>query len=387
MRSTSFLTTYIESRGHVLPEDYSNFVFGGVCESECVFCAEKHQNHSVFKYDIGSNRKSDYGVYACGNCYEQIEEMETLYAWEQPTRSKSSEYDMANENRKVRELKKFKFDNSTYKYYRHLRPDRDRYVRNNECNSCYICNESIETMAQTACVPVSSFHMLSGGRIHICRKCEKYEIDFDEMYRIKVEAGEMHKCKCPNCKTAYYVDNEEQELRDKAKSISHLDLEWVCPECAYKAMDKVEVKSWLHNPENDVPRKEPMNRFSSGTCLSCKKHFYIDQMIFQNYLFMTHFVREDELVCTECSAAGVKTFLIRRNVFKYKRNMRIMIDEHEDEPLVWTFQCFRFSKVSGTMPEHILTSHVPAHNSLEAMFVIYDELDKLFDGTQTELTW
>ncbi len=376
-----FLRRYLESWGNELPDDYRNFATDGQFHNECVFCGEEHHNIKVLRYDGKKDQKIFSDTYCCEQCNDQIAKSQfgQMFDYE-PVRSA---YLKKRRTEDIR-IMDLQFDHKVYLYYRHLNPNHDLYVKNRENSRCYICDDLIEKQVQSIPVPVTGGNKVTGGRVHICPKCEGDVKDIDDIYNKKVINKELERVKCPSCKLHYYIDNEEATYRAETNTSARFEKEWMCPECSHKSITGADENSWLHNPENDAPRFDMMERFMPATCTCCGSYFYIDLTMYTNHLYINHYIRDGEIICQKCTDVDLETLLLGEGTYRFSHKIVIKVAKSSEEN-VWKFDSYRLGKNPGELPQHIISSHISANNGVECVSIVFNEVRMLLYGEQAEL--
>lgn len=383
----TFLNNYVASGGFELPDDYESFVSNGdirgMFHNDCVFCGELHDNIVAYKYDIGGNGKMDYGLHCCKTCNNVIENTPENKLYNKVDYS-SKKFSMRRHEQRLGSVRLLEFDKNTFKYYRHLNPNVDKYVTHNECNRCYICDDIITIRSQSIPIPVSGLAVLNGGRVHICPACEN-DVDFDFLYKHKESSGALIKKLCPGCNIGYYIDESEVEYREDKEVLQDLDKDWICPECSYKfVQNELKSKHWLSDEESSPPRNSPIQRFKGFTCASCYSPFYIDLTLHRITIHAIHFIHEAEIICQHCFKLGVRDLLIDDTSYRFGRHFVIMVFE-SDESGIWTFHCYRLPKTKNDSITHVITSHIEAEGGVEAVSIAFSEIQLLLYGNQAEI--
>ena len=360
----NYLQEYIDSGGENIPPDTPLFSQTSHPPSHfadlCVLCGEDHDELRFNQYDKSGNAvQVDAAI--CRNCFRAIHastKMEISY----------------NIFDRVRQIKTLSFDSEVYKWYRHLNPKRDLYVKNDECYKCYVCRKKIEETAITAPVPVEHSNVLNGGRVIICEECQpkvaNYSAEPDESRLLE-------QVKCSQCNLSYFINRLEANYRITLK---YNNKAFSCPECAHKTIFIYHNnRIWLDELKQD--REKIPSRFLEKTCACCGNKFSMDLTLSVDTLIDTHEVTGSTLVCQKCSENGARIFL--REGIRVSERLVFLLSETE-EAGIFKFECYKLPDASNSA-KHVLTSHVEALSMIDAVFIAHDEIIKLVIGKQTEI--
>lgn len=380
-RGRTHLEDYIKSNGLILPDDRDKFKIGGIAEDHCVFCGEAHNHNRVFIYNLsGKMTKESTEVFCCDTCNDEIEL--TLAEIDTPIKR----YNESNKTQRTRNFMEFEFDQSVNKFFRHLIPSKDLYAKDNP-NKCYVCDSRLEDAMECLQVPVKFGPLMNGGNVHICNSCAVDLRDISDSYRQRLDSGAIFKSSCIKCKKSYYITAGENHSRIANDSKVSFRMEYMCPECAYEVNDKLTPKSWLFLMENRSPRSGPMVRKIPRVCYTCKGSFTIDLTIHHPHLEAAHLLEDDKVICHNCSKQGIKKFLMDDFTYQFSDVIWIKLSSLDDSDGMYKFDLYRMPRGGKVFleKEPFVKSSIAAENVLEAIAIIFDEVNMMMNGKQTEI--
>jgi len=381
-RGRSHLEDYIKSNGLILPNDIDKFKVNGIAEDHCIFCGEAHNHNRVFIYNLsGKMTKTSTEVFCCDTCNDEIEL--TLSETDVPTKG----YNESKTRQRTRNFMELEFNQNVNKFFRHLIPSKDLYAKDNP-DKCYVCENKVDTDSKEYLeVPVKFGPLMNGGNVHICNSCTVDLKDISDSYRQRIDQGAIFKSNCIKCKKSYYITSGENNSRVTNDAKTSFRMEYMCPECAYEVNDKLTPKSWLFLMENRSPRSGPMVRKIPRVCYACKGSFNIDLTIHHPHLEAAHLLEGDKVLCNNCSKQGIKKFLLEDFTYQFSDVIWIKLFSLEDEDGTYKFDLYRMPRGGKTFleKEPFLKSSIAAESVLEAIAIIFDEVNMMINGKQSEI--
>lgn len=402
VRRRRTLNRYIDSNGAELPLDYHYYIPGAEKQDLCIFCDDYHLSNPVYVWDAVEGKVlRDLNLYMCDQCNTHVESMLHRVYGQEISGKDTIQDDITHESPTLRNslkistfVDKLEFDDEIYKYYVHLNPNNDLYVKNNECNKCFICGSDAHghpIMAyktwETVIVPVlGEERFFSGGRVFICPdEIAVIQSQFIGVQNIKdlythfMLLNKIESATCSNCNRNYYIDTTESVKRQELRG------EYICPDCALETIDNLIGKdkrdNWLY-PDDCLIRTHPPVRYYQHSCSICRETIFIDRYLNLEYLTEKHLDCKGNIYCEKCLSSGIKKFIDNPLVYKYKSNIYINIKVLGPANL-WSYDVVRITKTREL--EIVLQAKIELNDITELVSIAFEDTDLLFSGKQLEL--
>lgn len=312
-REVDLLQDYLDSYCSRLPTDYIRFKVGHDYEELCVFCGNEHSDKPVYIRDaITGKTVENSGTKACATCNFDVDNF-IFQQWEAHDGPNTDPHH--GFQHKINLLRFIQFDPEVDSYYSHLNPVVDIYVDQKRHSACYLCDSKLETRdkIRSINVPTDYAQSVSGGWVSLCPRCSnEYSSEIDSIFVNNTYSGNLKVEQCPACRTKYYITKREQEFRETYLTGLQVDMEWLCPECAYARIDNFGGDHPLWIEENHASRILPMKRFSIKECLCCLSQFEVDLTLSDYSYHLKHCVKS-KFICKVCVGHAMKAVLTANN--------------------------------------------------------------------------
>lgn len=355
---TQRLDRFLESDCFYMPKGWEQYTLGDYKQHLCVFCDENHAHVAVFKRsNFEINKPINTGANACIECGQHLD----AYYVREFKMSSQFDFELDSSDETTRHLYNYEreeptrtdgfekyqmishymgFDEDVYKYYIHLRPTRDLYVKGSEPNSCYFCDRVnlYGTKWHTINVPVSQQDKLDGGKIYICPTHEKqYQEELNNIYSEAEYNRVIYQHECPSCLESYYVYHSEHTYRKTLKDQIASPVRFLCPACAYETLDQASemLNGPMFNETAAYPRSEPINRLLLKPCFTCSSGFRLDYMLSLSDMARIHSLGKNRYICAHCSSIGNKNIVL--NTFGFDNKIRFRVNEKNGTSDVFAF--------------------------------------------------
>lgn len=390
---------YLASLGEEIPVDYNHFKLGNQKQDLCIFCEDPHDGIELLQY-TWSRSGEGTETYLCAECNQHVETMlrednndeYSSFAdkgFEPKERINPADTALSDENKKITDLlANLKFSEDVYKYYRHVNPNEDSYVDNQQSDRCYICskidrgsraNAYAKPPWGTIQVPIDVSNIMVGGHLWICVDCEKrvserFGDKLESIYSHHMLLQNIERLTCPICRQYYYITKEEADSR---KGFS--ELQYMCSECAYDAT-VMQAEHWLFSYEAIPPRTAPLERWIGRTCKVCKEVFFVDAFATHESLERYHLVGST-CYCTSCVKNGIKKALEGELIFNHHDMVYIRL---RADNKYWKYKIIRLIPKESKF-ENLQSGSLNVSNIALAVSIAFKEVDRLFYGEQSEL--
>lgn len=409
LRGKRLLDKYIASYGVELPKDWMYYTDGNIHEHECTFCSSVHNANALYRYFPERDEKfrENLHCYTCDECQQAIDinliraiYPEYMDMSKEPderehrfhnSEFEDEEFDINARNHRIALFNtQYKFDATVHSHYGHLKLVKDKYIIYGNTTECYFCKRgaSSSPAAKIRTPVLHELPYLSGGKIKSCGGCKpllKEELlspDLLSIHQVVAEA-------CRQCAKHYLIDEREAAYRNTANAQG----EYLCPECAYEAIDKLQPSSFMYMYDNEAPRTKPMLRFKTLRCEFCLDEFELDLTLDFSSLLAFIAFKESAALCRRCRSLYPNHITKDSVVYWYSNTVCAVIypvHVHSAPSIEW--QDFwgydivelnaksRTAKVSLKTPEEV---HI--RDLAEAVCVAASECRKLVVGEQLKI--
>lgn len=293
-RNNSFMTSrlenYLDSKGLILPGDWTEYTDRGKHEGKCLFCQSIPGDYPVKRYNgfLSVTTKCK----CCDDCWLDVRDMEeALTAGEL---FGVNDLDLHEALRISNFVRKAEFDETVESHFQHLPMypnDSPVYKTGHFVENCYFCKEYVDSSYVLVNVPVTSSDSFSGGKVRCCKQCQE---------RIKnMRLTDPHALKedmfipqiCDSCGTDYEVTLAEMKVRQQYDTIgAHM-----CPACTFQRAYETDDDNF--KPEMDL-------RYKEFSCKICGETFFIDLTLSRSYIKTKNVTKNAEFCCSICANSG-----------------------------------------------------------------------------------